>query len=100
MPSDLVAQVAVDDAEDARRRARFPGGAALTFDDLVEHARTPTLAALAATEPVTWAPAMGGWLVTGRAPARDVLGSGPRFTVLAEPNLVRASLGRMMLTTD
>ena len=100
MASDLVAQVAVDDAEDARRRARFPGGAALTFEDLVEHARTPTLAALAATEPVTWAPAMGGWLVTGRAPAREVLGSGPRFTVLAEPNLVRASLGRMMLTTD
>ena len=49
---------------------------------------------------MTWAPAMGGWLVTGRAPAREVLGSGPRFTVLAEPNLVRASLGRMMLTTD
>ena len=100
MASELVAQVALDEAEDARRQARFPGGAALTFDDLVEHARTPTLAALAATEPVTWAPAMGGWLVTGRAPAREVLGSGPRFTVLAEPNLVRASLGRMMLTTD
>src|SRR5215207_2149953 len=97
---ELVPQVLVDDAEDARRRARFPGGAALEFADLVEHARIGTLAALATTEPLTWCPAMGGWLVTGRELAREVLGSAARFTVEAEPNLVRASLGRMMLTTD
>jgi cytochrome P450 len=100
MATELVPQAVVDEAEDARRRARFAGGAALEFADLVEHARTGTLARLAATEPLTWCPAMGGWLVTGRELAREVLGSAARFTVEAEPNLVRASLGRMMLTTD
>ena len=34
MASGLVAQVVVDDAEDARRRARFPHGAALVFETL------------------------------------------------------------------
>jgi cytochrome P450 len=96
----MVAQVEIDAAEDARRRARFPLGAALVFEDLVEHARTPALVRLAAAEPISWCPVLGGWLVTDRELAREVLGSGPRFTVLAVPNLVRASLGRMMLTTD
>jgi cytochrome P450 len=49
---------------------------------------------------VSWVPALGGWLVTAFAVGRDVLGRRHDFTIWAEPNLVRASLGVMMLTTD
>jgi cytochrome P450 len=52
------------------------------------------------TEPVSWVPALGGWLVTSFALGREVLGRRDDFTVWAEPNLVRASLGVMMLTSD
>ena len=45
-------------------------------------------------------PALGGWLVTSHALARELLSRRDEFTVWAEPNLVRASLGVMMLTTD
>jgi cytochrome P450 len=51
-------------------------------------------------EPISWVPALGGWLVTSHELARELLGCGADFTVLAEPNLVRASLGVMMLTSD
>jgi len=45
-------------------------------------------------------PALGGWLVTSHALARLLLSRRDEFTVWAEPNLVRASLGVMMLSTD
>ena len=51
-------------------------------------------------EPISWVPALGGWLVTSHALARELLSRRDEFTVWAEPNLVRASLGVMMLTTD
>ena len=44
-------------------------------------------------------PALGGWLVTSRACARELLTSAAA-TVEAQENLVRASLGVMMLTSD
>jgi cytochrome P450 len=96
----LVAQPEVAPPEDAARRARFPVGAGLEFDDLVEQSRIPALHALRAAEPISWVPALGGWLVTGYEPSRDLLARGADFTVWAEPNLVRASLGVMMLTSD
>ena len=43
---------------------------------------------------------LGGWLVTSHPLARGVLARTNDFTVWAEPNLVRASLGVMMLTSD
>jgi cytochrome P450 len=49
---------------------------------------------------VSWVPALGGWLVTSHALARDVLARREDFTVRSEANLVRASLGMMMLTSD
>ncbi len=98
--SELVAQPDIAPAEDAVRRARFPAGAAIVFDDLVEHSRIDVLHRLRAAEPVSWVPVLGGWLVTAYDLARDVLGRSDDFTVWAEPNLVRASLGVMMLTTD
>lgn len=96
----LVRQRTVPDAEDARRRDRFPVGAALTFDDLEAAGHEDRLDDLRAREPVSWVPVLGGWLVTGWDAARTVLRARQPVTVEAHENLVRASLGRMMLTVD
>ena len=85
---------------DAQRRARFPLGAALTLDDLSLAGREPVLDVLREHEPVSWVPALGGWLVTSRSAARVVLSPRTQATVEIDENLVRASLGPMMLTTD
>lgn len=95
----LVQQVEVDAVTEAQRRERFPFGAGISFDDLEQAGRESALDALRAAEPVSWVPALGGWLVTGRQPARELL-TDPEATVEAHQNLVRASLGQMMLTTD
>ena len=95
----LVHRAQVDPATDAARRARFPAGAALTFADLEEAGHEPALDELREAEPVSWVPAIGGWLVTSRLAAREVLRN-PAATVEARENLVRASLGVMMLTSD
>src|SRR5579864_1917825 len=96
----LIAQIEVDAAEDERRRQRFPLGAAISFADLEEHSRAGALDDLRSAEPVSWVPALGGWLVTGHALAREVLSPRSAFSVWADANLVRASLGVMMLTSD
>ncbi len=96
----LVAQIELDEAEEASRRARYPLGAAIEFADLEEHGRITALDLLRASEPIAWVPALGGWLVTSYPLAREVLGPRGDFTVWAEPNLVRASLGVMMLTSS
>ncbi len=96
----LVPQITVDEAEDAARRARFPVGATIEFADLELDSRVGALDRLRAAEPLSWVPALGGWLITSHALARELLSRRDDFTVWAEPNLVRASLGVMMLTTD
>ena len=93
-------QVAIDEAEDAARRTRFPAGASLEFDDLEAAGQEDVLDRLRETEPVSWVPALGGWLVTGYEAGRTVLGPRTGLTVEAQENLVRASLGHMMLTSD
>jgi cytochrome P450 len=98
--SDLVPQLELAGGEEAERRERFPAGAAIEFPDLEEHGRAATLDRLREAEPVSWVPALGGWLVTSYPLARNVLARTGEFTVWAEPNLVRASLGVMMLTSD
>lgn len=98
-PRPLVEQSAIDDATDQARRAAWPAGAAITFEDLEAAGREGALDALRAAEPVSWVPALGGWLVTTWHGARQVLAS-RSATVEAQQNLVRASLGLMMLTTD
>jgi cytochrome P450 len=98
--SDLVPQVELAEAEEAQRRERFPAGAEIEFPDLEEHGRVAALDRLREAEPVSWVPALGGWLVTSYPLGRNVLARTGDFTVWAEPNLVRASLGVMMLTTD
>jgi cytochrome P450 len=99
-PASFLPQIVLDDAQEAERRQRFPLGEAIEFADLEEHARADALDRLRAAEPVAWVPALGGWLVTSHALGREVLGRRKDFTVWAEPNLVRASLGVMMLTSD
>jgi cytochrome P450 len=96
----LVPQVEVTEAEELERRERFPVGAAIEFADLEEQGRASALDRLRDAEPVSWVPALGGWLVTSHPLARGVLARTEDFTVWAEPNLVRASLGVMMLTSD
>jgi cytochrome P450 len=96
----LLDQVVVSDSEDARRRQVFPAGAAVTLDDLEQAGREHVLDDLREREPVTWLPALGGWLITAREPARQILLPKSGATVEAEQNMVRASLGRMMLTVD
>jgi cytochrome P450 len=99
-PAAFMPQIDLSEAEEKERRQRFPVGAAVEFADLEEHGRAEVLDGLREVEPVSWVPVLGGWLVTGYAPARELLGRRGPFTVWAEPNLVRASLGVMMLTTD
>jgi cytochrome P450 len=98
--TELVPQVELTEAEEAERRQRFPAGAALEFADLEEQRRAAALDRLREVEPVSWVPALGGWLVTSYPLARSILARTGDFTVWAEPNLVRASLGVMMLTSD
>jgi cytochrome P450 len=97
---ELVPQVELAEAVEAGRRERFPVGAAIEFADLEEHGRAAALDRLRETEPVSWVPALGGWLVTSHPLGRNALARTSDFTVWAEPNLVRASLGVMMLTSD
>lgn len=70
------------------------------LSDLEEAGREHVLDELREREPVTWLPALGGWLVTAREPARQILLPKSGATVEAEQNMVRASLGHMMLTVD
>ena len=96
----MLQQVEITASEDAARRERFPVGASIEFADMEEAGREAALDRLREAEPVSWVPALGGWLVTGYAEARQLLSPRCGTTVEAEENLVRHSLGRMMLTSD
>jgi cytochrome P450 len=96
----LVPQIVLDGPEEAARRARFPAGSSIEFADLELDSRVGALDRLRAREPISWVPALGGWLVTSHGLARELLSRRDEFTVWAEPNLVRASLGLMMLSSD
>lgn len=97
---ELITQVVVDEAEDARRRARFPLGAQLTLVDMETAGSEHRLDEVRASEPITWMPDLGGWLVTSRDIGRSVLMPKSGMTVLVEQNMVRASTGFHMLTVD
>jgi cytochrome P450 len=77
----------------------FPVGAAVTLGDL-DRELHPVLARLRRSEPVSWLPALGGWLVTSRALALRVLRDSAAFTV-DDPRFSTARvIGPSMLSLD
>jgi cytochrome P450 len=86
-------------AEPAAGRGTFPLGAAVTLADLDTDPH-PVLARLRAAEPVSWLPALGGWLVTSRELALRVLRDSAAFTV-DDPRFSTARVvGPSMLSLD
>src|SRR5436190_23269939 len=81
------------------RTATFAIGAAVTLADL-EEAPHGVLARLREREPVSWLPALGGWLVTRRDLALTVMRDAERFTV-DDPRFSTAQVvGPSMLSLD
>ncbi|MGI8696282.1 MAG: cytochrome P450 [Mycobacteriales bacterium] len=79
--------------------AHYPVGASITLADLDADPH-PALRRLRATEPVSWVPAIGGWLVTRRDLALAVLRDARTFTV-DDPRFSTAQVvGPSMLSTD
>jgi cytochrome P450 len=77
----------------------FPAGSSVTIDQLTEDPH-PVLARLRAAEPVSWLPALGGWLVTRRDLVEHVLRDPDGFTV-DDPRFTTARVvGPSMLSLD
>ena len=80
-------------------RDRFPVGEAITLADL-DHDPHPWLARLRDTEPVSWLPALNGWLVTRHDLAVTVMRDSVSFTV-DDPRFSTARIvGPSMLSLD
>ncbi|HEY1521574.1 MAG TPA: hypothetical protein VGF70_01060, partial [Solirubrobacteraceae bacterium] len=62
------------------RQRQYPLGAALTLDELTGDPHT-ALARLRTAEPVSWVPALDGWLITRHDLAIAVMGDAAHFTV-------------------
>ena len=83
----------------AARRAAFPLGAAATIEEL-EGEPYALLAELREREPVSWLPALGGWLVTRRDLALIAMRDARAFTV-QDPRFTTARVvGPSMLSLD
>jgi cytochrome P450 len=81
------------------RERSFPLGAAVALDQLDEDPH-PVLARMRAREPVSWLPALNGWLVTRYDDAVAVMRDPHRFTV-ADPRFSTGQvLGPSMLSLD
>jgi cytochrome P450 len=81
------------------RAAAFPIGAAATLAEL-ETDPHPLLARLREAEPVSWLPALGGWLVTRRDLALHVMRDPDTFTVDDPRFSTGQVVGPSMLTLD
>lgn len=80
-------------------RGEFPLGAELALEEL-ETDPHPVLARLRAREPVSWVPALDGWLVTGYELALGVMRDPVAFTV-DDPRFSTAQVvGASMLSLD
>jgi len=86
-------------AEGAVRQAAFPLGAAVTLEELDADPH-PLLARLREREPVSWLPALGGWLVTRRELALQVMRDPATFTVDDPRFSTGQVVGQSMLTLD
>jgi cytochrome P450 len=77
----------------------FPIGSALTLEQLHDDPH-PYLARLREAEPVSWVPALGGWLVTRRDLCLEVMRAAEAFTV-DDPRFSTARVvGPSMLSLD
>jgi cytochrome P450 len=83
----------------ASRTQAFPIGAAATLAEL-ELDPHPLLARLREHEPVSWLPALGGWLVTRRELALEAMRDPERFTVDDPRFSTGRVVGPSMLTLD
>jgi len=77
----------------------YPIGAAATLAEL-ELDPHPLLARLRSGEPVSWLPALGGWLVTSRDLALQVMRDADTFTVDDPRFSTGRVVGQSMLTRD
>jgi len=89
----------VGEAAAAEREARFPIGAAATLEELDSDPH-PLLARLREREPVSWLPALGGWLVTSRELALGAMRDAETFTVDDPRFSTGQVVGPSMLTLD
>jgi cytochrome P450 len=81
------------------KQARYPVGAELTLAQLDAEPH-PALAELREREPVSWVPALDGWLVTRRDLCIEVMRDAVRFTV-DDPRFSTAQVvGASMLSLD
>jgi cytochrome P450 len=84
---------------EAERAAAFPLGAAVSVEQL-DRDPHPVLARLRTQEPVSWVPALGGWIVTRRDLALQVMRDADAFTV-DDPRFSTAQVvGASMLSLD
>jgi cytochrome P450 len=89
----------MSELEKARRRAAYPLGASVTVAELAADPH-PVLRQLRETEPVSWLPALGGWLVSRADLADQVLRNPEAFTV-DDPRFTTARVvGPSMLSLD
>ena len=87
------------DQHEAEHRARYPLGAAVTVAELTADPH-PALRRLRESEPVSWLPATGGWLVTRADLTEPVLREPAAFTV-DDPRFTTARVvGPSMLSLD
>ncbi len=78
---------------------RFPIGATVTQQQLSVDPY-PIFHQLRPSEPITWAPAIGQWLVTSRALAMEVLRDPERFRTDEAESPIRDTFGPQMLSTE
>ena len=76
-----------------------PVGSALTLDQLQDDPH-PVLARLRETEPVSWVPALDGWLVTRRDLCIEVMRNADTFTVDDPRFSTGQVVGPSMLSLD
>jgi len=81
------------------REGSFPIGAAATLEEL-ERDPHPLLARLRQREPVSWLPALDGWLVTSRELALQAMRDSATFTVDDPRFSTGRVVGASMLTLD
>jgi cytochrome P450 len=79
--------------------SQFPIGATLTIEQLSANPY-PTFERLRASEPVTWAPNLGQWLITSRDIGMEVLRDHERFRTDEEHSPIRDTFGAQMLSTE